>query len=176
VGGRVCALAGIEAGVLGSSLGVSTRAASGVDWKEAVKRERVESRLEAVVGRAGRLAEYLEPLAEEAGRLKVLPGEERALVREIVDFLRTLHQRQQRLAEELAAMESETPPGAVRQINVQEKVYPGVLLTLGGQMLQVRDETTGPLSALLAPEGDRVRLAPQEPLPPRAAPEGEEEA
>lgn len=166
VSGEVWARCGLEAGTIGSALGVVTRVAVGLDWQAEQRRQDMGDALaeaETLLQRAGEVAG---PVAERAERMVVFTAVERDLVVRLVKEMRRLQAARSRLLAEREAAASDTKAKAVLQVNVNKDLHAGTVLRLGEALGQIATVSRGPLAVVPTAKGDGIQVAPYKELPP----------
>ncbi len=175
VGGEVHAFSGVEAKVLGSSLGVATRIEVAVDWMHADRLAQLDKALRVLQGHSTRLENSVRPFVQDERRMGDLSAAGRQLVRTTLEQIRALRARCEERTAEREALLAVRREGAVSQVNVLETLHPGVALRVGAIADTVTDPFTGPLSVVPRPDGPGLRITryrelPAAPRPPEQTP------
>lgn len=164
VGGEALSLAGIEAGSIGSPLGVATRVASGVDCFLEDRKREIETRLAEIDRSVEKIRSFLGPIMGDRKRLAGILERRREEIARLAEVLRALRDEREAKMTALREILDASRNAAVRQINVRKTLYPGVLVELGPHRQRFRTETAGPLSLVEDPGRGAIRIAAYRPL------------
>jgi len=166
IGGECMALGGIEAGSIGSDLGVMTHVISGLEWTAESRLKKIDEEIVRLERRLREIDAIVEPLIQSKDRLAALLPEHRQLLREFLQRVHQMREDLRLLQEERVAIEARNPRNRVSQINVNTLVHPGVVVRFGRLCASIRHPYRGPLSIIEDLERDAVRLVVQVPLLP----------
>jgi len=164
VGGDILAFRGIDAGVIGSELGVATRIAAGLDWRTEEKIIELDARIVDAKARIDRVVEDLNPRLEDKSRLLDLTEEQRGLLQDLVKELRDMRQQLAEAERERETLIDKTPKNRISQINVTSMLHQGVLIRFSHLRAHLKQSYRGPLSVVQDIERDTVRVLAQFPL------------
>jgi uncharacterized protein (DUF342 family) len=173
VGGEVTALRGIEAGTVGSDLGVATRLAAGVDFRRSERVRKFNEELARLDKEIERVSTALGPVLTDPQRIASLPAEKKKVVLALVSHLRVLKEKREGLSAQLASGAA-GEGGAVRQINIKDRICAGVTVEIGSCRMLLKIASTGPLTLAEDVATGAVRLLPYAKLGalPDASPKG----
>jgi uncharacterized protein (DUF342 family) len=159
VGGEVVALRGIEVGTAGSDLGVATKLVAGVDYRRSERLRHLNEELARLDKEIERVGTALGPVLVDPKKLTALPPEKKKVVLTLVSHLKVLKEKREAASAQLSSGGA-GEAGAVRQINVKEKLYAGVTVEVGSCRLLVKTTATGPLTLAEDIAGGTVRILP----------------
>jgi len=148
VGGTASALGGADVGALGSALGVPTTVSAGTDYNLARRQSEVEARIVQVDASAEKIGDFLGPLLADRRRMGRLLTRRRIDLEKLISALRGLRAERADLAAQLEELAEVSHRGAIRQINVRQRIFPGVLLELGAVRHRFKKAASGPLTVL----------------------------
>ena len=163
VGGEVTALKGIEVGTAGSELGVATKLIAGVDFRRSGRIRELNEKTAALDKEIERVSAAIGPLLADPKKITVLPADKKKVVLSLVSHLRAIKEKREGLAAQAAAIIA-ADTGAVRQINIKEKLWAGVTVEVGSGRMLVRSPSTGPLSLVEEAGSGTVRIEAHAPL------------
>ena len=164
VGGEATSLAGIEAGTIGSALGVATRVNAGVDCFLEERRREIEKRLAEIDRSVEKIRAFLGPLMSDRARLARVLERRREEITRLAGALRSLRDEREGEVTVLREILETSRHAAVRQINVRKRLHPGVLVELGRYRRRFRSGQAGPLTLLEDPERGTIRVETYRPL------------
>lgn len=153
IGGDIMASAGIEVRCAGSELGVRTRLEAGTDWRLQQELFAVRQELRNIDESVAQIEESVKPLVTDKGRILSLSGGQKQLLTTMLEQLKILREKRGECRARLDALEATVPKRMVRQINVLERLYAGVLVAFGDISSPVQEPMKGPLSAF--PDANR---------------------
>lgn len=162
-GGECVALAGIEAKVLGSYLGVRTKLTSGVYFPEVDRLKFLHDRQQSLLEQIKRITDTLGPLQHNSVS-KLLEGAIKKRIEVLGGRLEELNQEKETVVAELAAFQPQVRPTANAKINVKSALEEGVVLCLGDVVEDVRVSMSGPLSVTVNPVADGLSFDTLTPL------------
>lgn len=165
VGGEATSLAGVEAGSIGSALGVATRVVSGVDCYLEERQRELEERLAGIDRSVEKIRAFLGSLMGDRTRVARVLERRREELARLANALRTLRDERREQVAALREILEASRQAAIRQINVRRRLYPGVLVEIGNCRRRFRSEVLGPLSLLEDAERGTIRVASYQPLP-----------
>ncbi len=146
-GGECIALAGIEAKVVGSYLGVRTKLTSGVYYPEVDRLKYLHERQESVLAQIKRITDTLGPLSRKTSS-KTAAGAIKKRIEVLTARLEELNAEKGQIAEELNDFRHEEHPAANAKINVKGSLEESVVICLGKVTEEVRAALSGPLSII----------------------------
>lgn len=167
-GGECVALAGIEAKVLGSYLGVRTKLTAGVYFPEVDRLKFLHDRQQSLLVQIKRITDTLGPLQHNSVS-KSLEGAIKKRIEVLGVRLEELNQENETVVAELTAFQPQVRPTANAKINVKSALEEGVVLCLGDVVEDVRMPMSGPLSVTVNPLEDGLSFDTLTPLVPRGA-------
>lgn len=162
-GGEVVALKGIETNTAGSDLGVATKLVAGVDYRRSERLRVLNEKIAELDKEIDRVSGAIGPLLSNPKKVAALPADKKKVVLALVGHLRAVKEKREGC---LAQIQQVTAgeAAAVKQINIKDKLYPGVTVEVGFGRLLLKGTSTGPLSLVEDLAGDTVRIVPYSPL------------
>lgn len=159
VGGEIVALKGIVVRDLGSDLGVKTRLASGVDYREVHRLFDLNKDLRKLRERQQRFLQQIGPLLDRALRAAVVDNALRARIEELWPEVQSFQEQIEALEEESDELNRNIADEAVPRIEVTGEVFSGTEVTLGTYTSSFGGGLKGPLAFEPDPEHRGVRVA-----------------
>jgi uncharacterized protein (DUF342 family) len=171
LGGEAVAFSGVEAGSLGSELGIATRISSGMDWRTEELIAELDKDIGEMEQRAREINESLDPLLRGELGTVAINKEQKAILQELLPLMRKLRGRIERAQEQRLKLHESRLRNCVNQINVNEMLHAGVMVRFAHLRANMKTVFRGPLSVVEDMEKDMVRVVTQFPLLRDAAPE-----
>ncbi|MCL2000441.1 MAG: FapA family protein [Planctomycetes bacterium] len=165
VGGAVCGFKGVEAGVIGSEIGVATRVAAGLNWTEEIRKEEMRDKIAEYMDRILSSKMVLDPLFADDSVKTRLGSEQKSLLSELISELRALRENLLDVLQDRASLVSRRQDGMVDQINVRKMLYPGVKVNFSQVEGEVKDSAKGPLSIVQDVSGKSFKIGGHAKLP-----------
>jgi uncharacterized protein (DUF342 family) len=173
VGGHIMALKGIELGVVGSEMGVATKLSAGMDFRRSERIREINEKTAALDKEIDRVSAAIGPLLSDPKRVAALPPGKKKVVLSLVSHLKGLKEQREGLASRSHQVDSDEA-AAVKQVNIRERIFPGVIVEVGANHLLLKIQSTGPLSLVEDAAGGTVRIVPFAPMgAARIEPQGE---
>lgn len=166
IGGRAMAFQGVEAGTLGSDLGVNTRVEAGLDWTTETQVEAIDERIDILTVKIDTAHEEVEPMLDNKAILLGMGDQERDLLQGLLEQLRDMRHELAELEERRAGLMGEAElEGRINQINVNTHLHPGVLLRFPETSATIKDGKKGPLTIREDKRRSLVQITEQKPMP-----------
>ncbi len=166
IGGEIIAFKGIEAGTIGSALGVWTKVSAGVDYDNEQRLRALENQIQERESRCQQANELLAPLLTNREQLGLLPPENRKQLAELINRLREMRDELGLAKAELDKCLNQRIEGQICQINVHNQLYPGSEVRFPGVFSKLQDSYRGPLSVTEDLRRQRVCYVELRPLKP----------
>ena len=157
-GGRISAKMGIECYDIGSEMGVKTVLEPGADYELAAQCERIDEKIIGLNNELTTLSTRIAPLLKNKEVLAGLPAEQRAKLKETVDYLQQLRTDKDTLNNEKNSLIETARASAKPEVCVRRYVYNGVLLKIGDSRREISSRIEGPLR--LYEEHEQVTVEP----------------
>ena len=155
IGGDVCGFLGIDAGSLGSDMGVATWVMAGLNWTDENKMEEIRGRIAEYLDRVQSSRVLLEPLFE-ADITALLSAEQKSMLSEVISELRDIRENLSELLREREGVAGRKQDGMVNQINVQKQLHHGVTVRFSKAEEEIQDSVKGPVTLAQDAAGDKV--------------------
>lgn len=161
VGGDLMAYRGIEAEVIGSELGVTTKICAGVDYTSERQIQELTERIQAITGKVETLDAELTPVLDTEPKLWRLSEKRQELARKMIGALQAMREDLARAEAERTALENLKRKTQVRQVNVNSYLHPGVEFRFTQLNQIIKDPFRGPLSVVEDLKKNMVRMLKQ---------------
>ncbi|MDR1613574.1 MAG: FapA family protein [Planctomycetota bacterium] len=171
LGGEMWGFQGIEAGTIGSEMGVTTRVFAGLNWTDESKLAEVRAKIAELGDRVRSSKEILEPLLTQPDISTQFGPGQKSMIADLISELRNLRDSLGRLIEERESIVSRRQTGRVPQINVLDELFIGVVIRFSQAPQEIKDSVKGPLSVVYDEARDAHNLRPLFKLTPARQPE-----
>lgn len=161
VGGDVLAYHGVEAGTVGSELGVGTRITAGIDWHTDEKITQVDAVIARNVERIEKINACLDPLMQNKGALAALGQEQKDLLQLLAAELQSIRAELAAAQKDRETLANNTQRDRVNQVNVTSAAYPGVIVRFSHMQGQLKRLHRGAMSLVQDTAIDNIRMVKQ---------------
>ncbi len=155
LGGECLALGGIEAGILGSDMGVNTVLEPGADFQV----RKIDVQLDAISEKLEALLRPVEPFLNDRARYNTLPEERKAEFRKAYEGFQKLKDAYGALLQKRAERVAATAQDAQKQVIVRQLVHPDVFVRTDLCMRQFKKQLKGPLALIEDVDMSTIRPA-----------------
>ena len=167
IGGVICGFQGVDAGTLGSEMGIATAIAAGVNWTEENKKEEIRAQVAEYMDRLHSAKVLLDPLFADESMTARLGSEHKSMLSELISELRDIRENLVELLQERAEITEHRQEGMVNQVNVAKTAYMGVTVRFSAVDGEVKDTAKGPLSITQDEAAGSIRFGTLVSLPSR---------
>lgn len=163
-GGECIARNGIEAGTVGSVMGVRTKLSSGVDYRQRGRVNILKGKTRVIDGEIRKIETAVGPMHPDDDAFKALPAPRKEALSKLIETLETLRNSRRILDEEIAGIQSEKVSASNPMLNAHGKIMESTTIALGNATVQIIEEVKGPVSIIENTREETLRFLPLHPL------------
>ncbi len=165
VSGKIVALRGIQAGVIGNPLGTPVNVAAGINSHTEKRIQGLNDRINETERKIDKIAEDLAPVLEDRRKLFQLSKDERLAMEDVLVRLKGFRESLKKMFSERLRCHMIRPDQAIPQINVVKRLYTGVMVRFPSLQAYIPQAHRGPITVLEDAKKDSVRVVPMRELP-----------
>jgi len=159
LGGECLALRGIEAGLLGSEIGVTTLLEPGANFEV----RKVENEMAALAEKIESLLRPIQPFFGDRNRFRALPDEKKQAFRDAYAAFCSYMESYLALGEELRKLEENQSMTPVKQVFVRRMLHNDVFIRTSLCQKQFKTQITGPAAVVEDIDSGSLRAVPWKP-------------
>jgi len=163
-GGECIARNGIEAGTVGSLMGVRTKLSSGVDYRQRGRVNIFKGKMRIIDAEIRKIETAIGPMRPGDDAFKALPEPRQEALSKLVETLESLRSDRRTLDGKIDAIRSEMVSSSNPMINIRGKIMESTTIALGNATDQINEELKGPLSIIENTREEMLRILPLHPL------------
>ncbi len=164
LGGKVYALKGIEAEVIGSPLGTATEILAGIDWDAHTRMQEKKEQIGKIEREIIDVSERLRPLLEEKKVIATVAPEKRETLISVLNELRQLKTYLSKLEAEYEQTKGDGITDPEVRINVLKRLYTGTRIKFPGLEALFKEQIRGPVSIIPDIKRKAIRIVEYRPF------------
>ena len=164
VGGECTALAGIEARIIGSEIGVKTKLICGVCYIAEEKKKKIHDELDPATEQIEKISKRLDPVLKNPRVLLGLSQKDRDSIKELAEKFQELLPIQAKLRKELEEIEKDVETRANRIICSRKSIERGVDITLATTSEVILRSIDRPVTIVRNSRNGSLRVIPKHPV------------